>query len=108
MWKSVVDRKYFPFSVSACADAHVILTEKEGRSDGHIYEFVIGGWENSRSVIRTNIRGGGRTVMASKQTADILKCDQMVTFWISWLDGHIEVRYSFSVFHCFVICELYW
>lgn len=93
MWKSVVDRQFFTFSVTACAEAHVILTERQGRTDDHIYEFVIGGWENSRSVIRTNIRGGGRTVMASKLTTDVLKCDQMVTFWISWLNGEIEVRF---------------
>ena len=93
MWKSVVDRKFFTFSVTACADARVILTEREGRTDEHVYEFVIGGWKNTRSVIRTNIKGGGRTVMASKLTTDILKCDKHVTFWISWLNGEIEVRF---------------
>ena len=52
MWKSVKNRYYWSFTVKACGDVHVILTNRFGVIDTDIIEYSIGGWENQRCVIR--------------------------------------------------------
>ncbi|KAK3581827.1 hypothetical protein CHS0354_007229 [Potamilus streckersoni] len=40
------------FSVQACNDAHVALSQTKGNDNVDTYEIVIGGWADSQSVIR--------------------------------------------------------
>lgn len=54
----------------------------------HSYEVVIGGWDNSRSVIRATPHGD---IEEEAETIGILDCDVYKTFWLSWAGGHIEV-----------------
>lgn len=44
------------FEVNACNDAHVLLQSVPGSSDDSCYEIVIGGWSNTKSVIRNGYR----------------------------------------------------
>lgn len=65
------------FKVKAGSDVHVALSTVQGTKDG--YEVVIGGWDNSQSVIRTE-----EGHVAEEQTPNILNADQFRYFWISW------------------------
>ena len=57
MWRSVANQKMIAFTIKACHDAHILLAKTRGKNDSDIYEFVIGGWHNSRSVIRKKVAG---------------------------------------------------
>ena len=65
---SVYDYQYLPevpvskkthvsFRVRAAAEAHVALSNVYGDTDRRTYEIVLGGWNNSKSVIRYGGRG---------------------------------------------------
>ena len=56
VWKSVKNRDSFTFQVKACGDAHVILSNEIGQTDSDIFEFSIGGWNNTLSVLRSAVR----------------------------------------------------
>ena len=56
LWKSVKNRDTFNFQVRACGHVHVVLSEQIGQIDSNIYEFSIGGWNNTQSVLRTAVR----------------------------------------------------
>ena len=71
--------------VKTCNDAHFGLMERLG--DDLAYEVVIGGDENTRTAIRRN----RQTDEATVETPGILDCDVMKPFWVTWLDGYIEV-----------------
>ena len=81
-------RTHMAFTLQACSDSHVGLSEVPGLASYNMYEVVIGGWENSKSVIRRQVQG---TILAERQTPNILKCDETRYFWISWADGLIEM-----------------
>ena len=55
LWKSVKNRDYFTFQVKACGDVHVILSNEIGQIDQDIFEFSIGGWNNTQSVLRSSV-----------------------------------------------------
>ena len=69
----------------------MILSEKLEVTDVNIYEFVIGGWVNNRSLIRTQVLGGGDSVKASIDIKNIVSTSETREFWISWWNGSIEV-----------------
>ena len=49
-------RNNFLFSVQACNDAHVTLSTNVGDTNSLTYEVVIGGFENTRSVLRDGVQ----------------------------------------------------
>ena len=51
-WFSVLGKKRFSFSVKACSDVHVALANIPGEGTFMTYEIVLGGWGNTKSVIR--------------------------------------------------------
>jgi len=87
-WVTVDERRSIVFKVQACADAHIALSSQLGLSIQHTYEVVLGGWQNSRSAIRNKTQGMDWTDVS---TPDILHCDEMRSFWISWEYGLIMV-----------------
>ncbi|XP_035694564.1 uncharacterized protein LOC118428574 [Branchiostoma floridae] len=79
----------FPFEVKASSDVHIVLSNQNYPVDD-MYEIVIGGWSNSRSVIRRQEQGMSVALAA---TIDILSPDIYRGFLISWsADGTISVR----------------
>ncbi|XP_063991095.1 uncharacterized protein LOC135169750 isoform X2 [Diachasmimorpha longicaudata] len=75
------------FRVKAPNDAHIALTT--GPHEGEpMYEVFIGGWGNSKSVIRKNRT---KPEVAEKDTPGILSGDEHRGFWIRWHSGNISV-----------------
>lgn len=77
----------FNFKVRSPKDAHLALTTGPAESDPMI-EVFIGGWENSKSVIRKNKT---QPEKAETPTNGILSAGEFRGFWIRWTDGIITV-----------------
>ena len=77
------------FSVMICTDAHVLLSTDASswRSGTNMYEIVIAGWSNTRSVIRKAKQGAE----FAKITHSPLSCGDFRNFYVSWKNGIIEV-----------------
>ena len=84
---TVIGRTSNIFSLKACHDGHVGLAEVVGLSSLTMYEIVIGGWQNSKSVIRRARQG---TIEVEASTPNILDCNSARNFWLSWEDGVIQ------------------
>lgn len=53
-WIAMGDHTQFVFRVKACTDVHVLLSHTFDHYDPmNTYEVVLGGWYNTKSVIRT-------------------------------------------------------
>ena len=77
------------FTVKACSGVHVGLAQYFGVSTAHLHEVVIGGWNNTKSVIRR--APADDTFVAEASTPDIVSCTESRYFWISWADQEIRV-----------------
>uniref|UniRef100_A0A182JIQ8 Farnesoic acid O-methyl transferase domain-containing protein n=1 Tax=Anopheles atroparvus TaxID=41427 RepID=A0A182JIQ8_ANOAO len=75
------------FKVRAANDAHIALTTNPEESDPML-EVFIGGWKNTKSVIRKNRT---KPDVAEVDTPDILNAGEFRGFWIRWLDNVITV-----------------
>ncbi|XP_078691944.1 uncharacterized protein LOC144922175 [Branchiostoma floridae x Branchiostoma belcheri] len=79
----------FTFEVKAGSDVHIALSNQNSPMDD-MYEIVIGGWENSMSVIRRKQQGDA---LASVATPDILSPYVYRGFLVSWAaGGAVSVR----------------
>lgn len=78
-----VSNGIFSFKVRAANDAHVILSPGPSDADP-VVEFFIGGWGNSKSVIRRNKT---KPEKAEANTPDVLNAGEFRGFWIRWFDG---------------------
>ncbi|XP_035696631.1 C3 and PZP-like alpha-2-macroglobulin domain-containing protein 8 [Branchiostoma floridae] len=77
------------FEVKAERDVHVALSSRQDQDLDEIYEIVIGGWDNMRSVIRRSRQGYNHVDV---QTPNIVSKTEYRTFWIMWSsDGTIAV-----------------
>ncbi|XP_012258706.2 uncharacterized protein LOC105687542 isoform X2 [Athalia rosae] len=75
------------FRVRAPHDAHIALTT--GPQEGEpMYEVFLGGWSNSKSVIRKN---RSKPDVAEVDTPGILTGSDFRGFWIRWYNGTIDV-----------------
>ncbi|XP_033127356.1 uncharacterized protein LOC117125080 [Anneissia japonica] len=79
----------FEFSVRASNDVHIALSS-QNRDLNSMYEIVIGGWGNTRSVIR---RCKQCTNRVSYRSSDFLDLHEYRHFWIQFDDGVISVGY---------------
>uniref|UniRef100_A0A182WQL7 Farnesoic acid O-methyl transferase domain-containing protein n=1 Tax=Anopheles minimus TaxID=112268 RepID=A0A182WQL7_9DIPT len=75
------------FKVRAPNDAHIALTTNPQESDPML-EVFIGGWKNTKSVIRKNRTKPDVTEL---ETPDILNAGEFRGFWIRWQDNVITV-----------------
>ncbi|XP_049534383.1 C3 and PZP-like alpha-2-macroglobulin domain-containing protein 8 isoform X1 [Anopheles darlingi] len=78
------------FKVRAPNDAHIALTSGPEESDPML-EVFIGGWKNTKSVIRKNRT---KPDVAEVETPDILNAGEFRGFWIRWLDNVITVGHE--------------
>lgn len=84
VWKTAeFKNNQFRFDVLACHDVHINLSPEKGSV---YYEVVIGGWNNTKSVIRM---GGAH--MHEYQETGIVGCQQWRQFWVSWTESTIRV-----------------
>lgn len=74
------------FKVRAAHDAHLALTSTASESDP-MYEVMIGGWGNTKSVIRKNRTKPDKVEV---ETPDILNAGEFRGFWIRWDSGSIS------------------
>ncbi|XP_055372435.1 C3 and PZP-like alpha-2-macroglobulin domain-containing protein 8 [Condylostylus longicornis] len=77
----------FQFKVRSPNDAHLALTNGPNESDP-MYEVFIGGWQNTKSVIRKNRT---KPDVVETDTPGILNPGEFRGFWIRWYDGVITV-----------------
>lgn len=75
------------FKVRASNDAHLALTSGPEESDPML-EVFIGGWKNSKSVIRKNRT---KPDVSEVDTPDILNGGEFRGFWVKWQDDVITV-----------------
>lgn len=75
------------FRIKAPNDGHIALTSGPEESDPML-EVFIGGWKNSKSIIRKNRT---KPDVAESDTPDILSGDEIRGFWIRWTDNVICV-----------------
>lgn len=75
------------FRIRASNDAHLALSSIEGETDPML-EVFIGGWKNTKSVIRKN---RSKPDVAESDTPDILSASEYKEFWIRWTDNVITV-----------------
>lgn len=78
------------FRVRAANDAHIALTSLEAESDPMI-EIFLGGWSNSKSVIRKNRT---KPEVTEANTPAILDAGEFRGFWIRWTDNIILVGHE--------------
>lgn len=72
------------FRVKSANDAHIALTTSEAESDPML-EVFIGGWKNTKSVIRKNRT---KPDVVEVETPDIVNGSEFRGFWIRW-DGNV-------------------
>ncbi|XP_046392464.1 uncharacterized protein LOC124160609 isoform X2 [Ischnura elegans] len=75
------------FRVKAVSDAHICLASGPSE-DFPTYHIIIGGWKNTKSVIRRNEQTPD---VASASTPSILDEKNSKEFWIKWSAGNIMV-----------------
>ncbi|XP_062548424.1 uncharacterized protein LOC134213403 isoform X2 [Armigeres subalbatus] len=75
------------FKVRAPNDAHLALTSGPAESEPML-EVFIGGWKNTKSVIRKN---RSKPDVCEVETPDILNPGEFRGFWIKWIDNVITV-----------------
>ena len=88
----VSEIEHITFQVQACAEASIVLSKTPEVTDSNAYEIIIGYYNNAKTIIRTEV--GSESRVASADTVDVLSCDEARTFWISTLNGHVQVRFS--------------
>lgn len=81
------------FMVRAANDAHVCLTAGPEETEP-IVEVFLGGWGNTKSVIRRNRT---KPEKAEADTPEILTPGEFRGFWIKWMDGVITVGHEGGV-----------
>ncbi|CAG2214236.1 CSMD [Mytilus edulis] len=75
------------FKVKANNDAHLALLSSANENDP-LYEIVIGGWGNTKSVIRDKKQGDPKAT----HLGEVLNPNEYQTFYVTWKDGNIRVE----------------
>lgn len=88
-----LEYRYYPnnsgfqqFRVRAGNDAHMALTSGPLETDP-MYEIFIGGWGNTRSIIR---RSRAKPEKAEAETPGILNGEEFRGFWLRWGGGRVS------------------
>src|SRR5207248_541679 len=86
-WKTTEYKNYhFYFRVRACNDVHVALASAMDHVQ-YQYEIVIGGWNNTQSVIRFR----DKVHQVEYREVGIVSCTELRLFWINWEGGNVRV-----------------
>lgn len=74
------------FRARANNDLHIALASEDSITSGTHYEFIIGGWANSRSEIRYGIS----STVCDSYSGSVLTQTYFEEFWISWIGNEIR------------------
>ncbi len=101
LYRNTVDvstRSNVTFQVKAKNDAHILLSEEHPNNMTSDYvEIVLGGWDNSKSIIRVGNMIEEQIYGGMVQTSHLLSADNFRAFWISWAHSVIQVGKGLSV-----------
>lgn len=84
---SVVGANEFVFGVAACRDAYIAMSQVPGIYTHFTYELVIGAQDNTETMLYSAVGGN---LLKSAMTPQILSCDTVRLFWLSWRNGQIS------------------
>ncbi|XP_060565319.1 properdin-like [Ruditapes philippinarum] len=76
------------FQVKCPNDAHILLQESANDYTNNVIEIVLGGWGNTKSVIRDEQQGAAK---AEYTDTDIVSGTEYRYFWFSWDSNTIAV-----------------
>ena len=80
--------------VKACSSLRVVLAGTRNRRrwklGKQVFEILLGGWRNTKSVLRTKVGGKGKYVK-SKKSHRLLKCTRFQRIYLRWRRGRIVV-----------------
>ena len=76
--------------VKACHDVYIALINGESEND-QLYEVVLGGWNNSKSVLRTHKQ---QQPAARTSVGSVLDCTRFKEFVIKWTYSTINIVLS--------------
>ncbi len=102
LYRAVIDlsgRKHIRFSVKTGWNANILFSERQANTidtntDNEYIEVIIGGWGNSKSIIRVETLGGHNGRLG---TPNILNANTFKEFWVSWKGGVIKVGRGFFI-----------
>lgn len=77
----------FVFSAQANNDIHVAFMCDRNARTSEAYEIVIGGWRNTRSVIRKGTQGEEVAVSQGSRAS----CDSLEAYWVTYEHGQLSV-----------------
>lgn len=75
-----LSRKNTTFYVTSCVDVCPIISSASGQL-APAYQYVIGGFENTLSLIRDGADGN---ILTQRDTISILRCHERQAFWLQW------------------------
>ncbi len=104
LYRSVLDlteRNHIRVSVKAANDAFLLFSERYANSivintDTDLFEVLIGGWSNTKSVIRVGDIATSKTGGVC-DTPNILDATDFRYFWIAWNKGLVKVGSGFTI-----------
>ncbi len=105
----ISDQCYIRFAVKTGANAYILLSENPSamidyNTDSHYVEIEIGGYSNTKSIIRVGTLGYQAGLV---DTADILNSTSFRMFWISWAGDVIKVGKGLNVGQYVIIDKTY-
>jgi len=86
----VEGKRAMVFRVRACSSAHLLMASIYNHGM-HTTDLTIGGSGNTKTVLKHH--GSGKEV-ASADTENILHCNEMRSFWVSWAYGYFRVGWG--------------
>jgi len=81
------------FKAQGSNDAHILVSSKSGvERIERAYEIVLGGWGNTKSVIRVGTQGEAKDTFPLNPyvSGDVLSAKEARSFWISIVDGEVN------------------
>ena len=105
VWTTPIpNEQTFTFSVTACKEAIVVLSQTPGDTLKSAYELTIGSSDNTKSVLK-KVVDEEFEIVAEVNSFDILDCSIATSFWITWSDGIIKVGRGDRFMYQFLIWE---
>ena len=95
----VAGKETVTFEIRACADAHVYLHESSTSRTGYL--IVVGALDNTWTQLYKE-----GVMVHYVSTPDILSCTQSRTFWLTWIDGFLELAYNVNTHYLVLLGDI--